>query len=298
MVVGIEAVPAAGVFGAHVRGVDLSCSLGEHEIDAIKDLIDEFAVLHFPEQELSEDAQVEFSSFFGPVQTSISVARPGESRRFKREDVSDISNVGEGGKPLEAGHMRRRLQLANQLWHTDNSFREPSGGYTFLFARAVPVSAGETEFADSRAAFDRLDADVQRRVEELRIFHSLSRSRAIVHGPPLSAEESRQFPGKVQPLVLTTSNGRKSLYAGSHADHVVGLDRDEGRDLLNDLNDTITDSRFTYSHSWAVGDLVMWDNRATLHRGRPFDESRNLRDLRRTTVAYIDKSDAKLPIEA
>lgn len=288
----LEVSPLTPLFGAMVSGVDLSQRPSCKLLNTIHEMIDEFAVLCFPAQNLSEDAQVEFSRFFGPVQRSISVARPGELRRFKRDDLSDISNVGDDGKPLDPQHVRRRLQLANQLWHTDNSFREPSGGYTFLFARAVSNSGGETEFADSRAAFDRIPAARQRELEKLTVFHSLARSRALVGGPALSTQELGQFPGKVQPLVLSTSSGRKALYAGSHAERVAGMSEAEGRALLDDINDVITAPEFTYAHRWAVGDLVMWDNRATLHRGRPFDERRQLRDLRRTTVAYVPKDRA------
>lgn len=270
-----------------MSGVDVSRRPSRSLLGELREIIDEYAVICLPGQNLSEDEQVEFSSFFGPVQRSISVARPGESRRFKRDDLSDISNVGHDGKPLDPQHVRRRLQLANQLWHTDNSFREPSGGYTFLFARAVPESDGETEFADARAGFDRIDRERQRELESLQVFHSLDRSRMLVGGPPLSSEERRQFPGKVQPLVVTTSGGRRAIYAGSHAAAVIGMTDEDGRALLDELNDTITDANFTYAHHWAVGDLVMWDNRAVLHRGRPFDESRHIRDLRRTTVAHV-----------
>lgn len=279
--------PLTPLFGARVSGIDLSETIRGDVLLEIRRLIEEYAVICFPDQTLSTEKQIEFSNLFGPVQKSISVARPEETRRFDRQDVSDISNVGNDGRALNPQHVRRRLQLANQLWHTDNSFRDPSGGYTFLFARQVPDAGGETEFADARAAFDRVPEERRRQFETLEAFHSLARSRSLVGGPPLSAEEALRFPGRVQPLVVTTSGGRRALYAGSHASHVVDLDEREGRALLDEVDDAITDPRHTYAHQWSIGDLVMWDNRATLHRGRPFDERRQLRDLRRTTVANV-----------
>jgi len=276
-------------FGAEIYGADLSRPLTPNEVERIQNLIDEYAVLVFRDQELNDEAQLDFSSYFGDLQKSISIIRSTETRRLRRPELSDISNVGEDGKRLDPTHVRRQLQLANLLWHTDNSFRTPSGRYTLLAAKTIPPEGGETEFADTRAAYDALESAVKERIKNFRAIHSLARSRELAGGPALSDEEKSELPSCEQQLVRkSAAPGRKALFIGSHADQIVGLDRTEGRALLDKLNQHATSKEFVYLLQWREGDLAMWDNRCTLHRGRPFDERRYLRDLRRTTIADSD----------
>jgi alpha-ketoglutarate-dependent 2,4-dichlorophenoxyacetate dioxygenase len=253
----------------------------------VQDAIDEFAVLVFRGQQgLSDEAQIAFSALFGPVTRSITVHREDTARRLKRDELSDISNLAEDGSRLAADDRKRLLQRPARLWHTDSSFRTPVGRYTFLAARQLPPEGGNTEFADCRAAYDSLPHAMKSRIDGLEVVHSLARSRRLADAPELSPQEAANLPPTVQPLVrLHPRSLRKALYLGSHAESIVGWPRDEGRALLDELEAHITRTEFVYSHLWQEGDLVMWDNRCTLHRATPFREDLYARDMRRTTVA-------------
>lgn len=285
--------PLHAYFCAEIVGLDLSRELTAEQAGKIQQAIDQFAVLVFRDQDLDDDAQLRFSALFGELQTSISLHRTDAERRFTRPQLSDISNVGPDGRQLSSTDVRRALQLANLLWHTDNSFRFPSGRYTFLVAKRLPPEGGETEFVDTRAAYDALDAATRGEIANLSALHSLAHSRALAGGPRLSREEAASLPGRVQPIVRRHSgSGRLAVYIGSHAASVVGWTQEQGRALLDRLQECATQAHFIYSHRWQAGDVVMWDNRCTLHRGRPFDEVRYQRELRRTTVGDGDAAPA------
>lgn len=223
-------------FAAEVTGIDLSCPIEATAVASIQAAIDRYALLVFrDQQDMSDDAQIAFSAHFGMLQKSITVHREDTERRLKRPELSDISNVDDKGERLAENDRKRLLQRPAQLWHTDSSFRDPPGRYTFLAARILPRSGGDTEFADMRAAYDALDDAMLDRIKGLRVFHSLGRSRRLADAPALSPEETINLPGATQPLVRTDSLGRKSLYLASHADHVVDCDPAEGRNLLDTL---------------------------------------------------------------
>jgi alpha-ketoglutarate-dependent 2,4-dichlorophenoxyacetate dioxygenase len=273
-------------FAAEVRGLDMRRDLGPEPRRQVEALIDRYGVLVFRDQPADDEAQMAFSAQFGPLQRSITTHRPDAARRFKQDTLSDISNVDEKGESLAPTDLKRRLQLANLIWHTDNSFRSPAGKFTFLAARILPPEGGETEFADARMAYDALPDAMKQRLGDLSAVHSLARSREIVGAPPLSPQEARNLPPTAQPVVrVHPSTGRRSLFLGSHASHIAGWPMETGRALIDELNAHITRPEFVYRHIWAPGDLVMWDNRSTLHRARPFDEVRFKRDLRRTSIA-------------
>jgi alpha-ketoglutarate-dependent 2,4-dichlorophenoxyacetate dioxygenase len=273
-------------FMAEVTGLDLSVPLTSDQADAVQQAIDTHAVLVFRDQAAMDDeAQIDFSARFGPLQRSITVHREDTERRLKRDELSDISNVDDEGKRLAEDDRRRMLQRPARLWHTDSSFRNPPGRYTFLAARILPPEGGDTEFADMRAAYDALDDATKARIADLRVFHSLNRSRILADAPALSPAEAANLPGAEQPLVRRHPTGRDALYLASHAESVVGWDEAEGRALLDQLTEHATSAEFVYAHVWKDGDFVMWDNRCTMHRATPFAYDLYRRDMRRTTVA-------------
>jgi alpha-ketoglutarate-dependent 2,4-dichlorophenoxyacetate dioxygenase len=273
-------------FMAEVAGLDLSTPLDSVQAQAVQQAIDTHAVLIFRDQAAMDDnAQIGFSALFGPLQRSITVHREDTERRLKRDELSDISNVDDEGRRMAADDRRRLLQRPARLWHTDSSFRDPPGRYTFLAARILPPEGGDTEFADMRAAYDALDPQTKARIAGLRIFHSLGRSRILADAPPLSPDEARNLPGAEQPLVRRHPAGRDALYLASHAERVVGWEAAGSRVLLDALTEHAIRPEFVYSHRWRDGDFVMWDNRCTMHRATPFRDDLHRRDMRRTTVA-------------
>ncbi|VTU45736.1 Alpha-ketoglutarate-dependent 2,4-dichlorophenoxyacetate dioxygenase (plasmid) [Variovorax sp. SRS16] len=274
-------------FFAEVVGLDLRQDLSEAMQSAVTAAIDTHGVLVFRDQAIDDEQQLLFSSYFGQPQRSITLQRRNFERRLQREELSDISNVDEHGFPLGVDHPRRLYALTTKLWHTDSSFRKPSGKYTFLCAKRLPEQGGNTEFADMRAAWDALSPQKQQVLRTLQVQHSLAFSRSLIPGsPPLDEAERRSFVPCVQPLVrVHPGSGRSGLYLASHAERIVGLPDDESRQLLEELMAFATRPEFVHAHVWRPGDLLMWDNRCTMHRAMPFDETKYVRELRRTTVA-------------
>jgi alpha-ketoglutarate-dependent 2,4-dichlorophenoxyacetate dioxygenase len=271
-------------FAAEVTGVEVRSVHNSSELELIREAMDRFAVLVFRGQPLSDAEQLAFAERFDGklhTRTGAAVLR---KNRFGNEALSDISNVDEDGELMQAGDRRRMYGLGNRLWHTDASFEDPPGRYSMLHARVIPAVDADTEFADMRAAYDELDGATKAKLEGLKVHHSIAYSRATL-GFEFSEEERAKLQGAVHPLVRTNPRtGRRSLYLASHASHVVGWPVPEGRLLLRDLIEHATQSRFVYRHSWRAADLVIWDNLATMHRARPFDDSAHRRELRRVTT--------------
>jgi alpha-ketoglutarate-dependent 2,4-dichlorophenoxyacetate dioxygenase len=185
---------------------------------------------------------------------------------------------------MTLGDRRRMYTLGNRLWHTDASFQDPPGRYSMLSAKVLPPAGADTEFADTRAAYDALDAATKTRLEGLRVHHSIAHSRQIL-GFEFSPEESESLKGAIHPLVRTLPrSNRRSLYVASHASRIVDWPVPEGRLLLHDLIEHATQRQFVYRHAWRHGDLVIWDNRATMHRATPFDDMEHRRELHRVTT--------------
>ncbi len=272
------------VFVGEVTGVDLRQPLDAAAVAAIRAAIDRQAVLVFPDQPLTDGQQIAFSRHFGPLETSIRTLRKDNVNRLDPH-VSDISNLDPTGAKMGAEDRRRVGQLANQLWHTDSSFKTVPARYSLLSARVVPPEGGETEFADLRAAYDALPARVQAEIEELVAEHWYLYSRSLIGFGDFNDDERAGLEPVRQVVVrVHPGSGRKTLYLASHASHIVGMPVPEGRLLLRDLTDHATQPQFVYRHRWRVGDLVMWDDRCTLHRGRPWDQG-HVRDMHRTTVS-------------
>jgi alpha-ketoglutarate-dependent 2,4-dichlorophenoxyacetate dioxygenase len=273
------------VFVGEVSGVDLTRPLNPAEVAAIEAGMDRYAVLVFHNQQLNDDQQMAFTLNFGRLEHAEggNITKANEYRLKK--GMVDVSNLDTDGKPLERNDRRRMFNLGNRLWHSDSSFRATPAKYSLLSGRVVSSEGGETEFADMRVAYDMLDDATRALVEDLVCEHSLIYSRGSMGFADLSEEEKAAFKPVRQRLVrIHPVTGRKSLYLSSHIGAIVGWQVPEARDLLRDLTEAATRRELVYSHRWRPYDLVMWDNRQTLHRVRRFDETKP-RDMRRTTVA-------------
>lgn len=282
---GIEVTPLHPLFAAEVAGIDLAAGVDAAAVAAVRAAFEQHSVLVFHDQPLDDDAQEAFTARFGPLETTLSSRfRKGASKT--RPTVSDLSNVDREGHVIPPDDPRMVFMTGNRLWHTDSSFKPVPALASLLSAREVPPEGGETEFCTLRAAYEALDDDLKAELEELVAEHSIVYSRSTIAGGMFKPEEAAELPPVRQRLVRTNpANGRKALYLGSHASHILGRPVEAGRALLRRLLRHATEPRFVYRHRWRRGDLVMWDNRAVLHRGRPFDAERHRRVMHRTTVA-------------
>ena len=271
-------------FAAEAGAIDLRGVADKATLDMIRAGMDEFAVLVFRDQPFADEEQLAFAKRLDGVLHSKTGAAVVKKNRFGNEALTDISNVDESGALLKSDDRRRAYALGNRLWHTDASFEDPPGRYSMLHARVLPPVEADTEFADMRAAYDELDDATKAKLEGLQVHHSIAYSRETL-GFEFSEEERARLKGAVHPLVRTNPRtARRSLYLASHASHVVGWPVPDGRLLLRDLTEHATQPRFVYRHSWRAADLVIWDNLATMHRARPFDDSAHRRELRRVTT--------------
>jgi alpha-ketoglutarate-dependent 2,4-dichlorophenoxyacetate dioxygenase len=273
------------VFVGEVSGVDISKPLSLEEVAAIEAGMDRYAVLVFHDQEITDEQQMAYSRNFGELENARggNVTKPEDKRLV--EGMNDVSNLGKDGRPLDRESRVHLFNLGNLLWHSDSSFRAIPAKYSLLSARVVNPVGGNTEFADMRAAYDDLDAATKAEVEDLICEHSLMYSRGSLGMLDYTDEERKNFRPVRQRLVrMHPVSGRKSLYLASHAGAIVGMPTPEARILLRDLTEHATQPKFVYVHTWRRWDLVMWDNRQVMHRGRRYDQS-HARDMRRTTVA-------------
>ena len=283
MPVAIRAIQPA--FAGEVSGIDITQPISPADVAAIEAGMDKFAVLVFRGQKLTDAQQMAFSLNFGALENAKggNVTKPADLRL--PTGMNDVSNLGKDQKPLARDSRQRLFNLGNMLWHSDSSFRATPAKYSLLSARIVNPKGGDTEFADMRAAYDALDDETKREIEDQVCEHSLMYSRGSLGFLDYTDEEKQLFKPVRQRLVRTHPvTGRKSLYLSSHAGTILGLPMPEARIILRDLTEHATQPRFVYVHKWKLDDLVMWDNRQTMHRGRRYDESQ-ARDMRRTTVA-------------
>ncbi|MCB1747737.1 MAG: TauD/TfdA family dioxygenase [Gammaproteobacteria bacterium] len=281
----LEFRPLHPSFVAEASAVDLRTVDDAATLDAIRAGMDAYAVLVFRDQQFTDADQLAFARRFdGELHAKTGIAALGPNR-FDNEALTDISNVDASGGLLPSDDRRRQYGLANRLWHTDASFEDPRGRYSMLSTRVVPrAGIANTEFADMRAAWDALPADEQARLDGLRTHHSIAYSRQVL-GFEFSAAEAARLEGAEQPLVLRNPRtGRAALYLASHASRILDWPLPDGRLLLRDLIEHATQREFVYAHEWRSGDFIIWDNRATMHRARPFDDTRERRELRRVTT--------------
>lgn len=276
-------------FAAEVSPVDLKTVRDEATLARIRAGMDEFAVLVFRDQIWSDAEHLDFAQRLdGRLHTKLGISAL-QKNRFGNEALGDISNLDDSGEIMKSDNRRRMYGLGNRLWHTDASFQDPPGRYSMLSAKVVPPVDADTEYADMRAAYDALADGEKARLEGLRVHHSIAYSRQTL-GFEFSETEQEALQGAVHPLVRTLPrSGRRSLYLASHASRIIDWPVPEGRLLLRELIEHATQPRFVYRHQWHVGDLVIWDNRATMHRARPFDDARYRRELRRVTTLDVEQ---------
>jgi alpha-ketoglutarate-dependent 2,4-dichlorophenoxyacetate dioxygenase len=282
--------PVTPSFAAEIGDVDLSDPIEGDDLLAIKDAFTKYAVLIFPDQHLSQDQHLDFARQFGPLDTTIAVYR-GDAALRVRKEFADVSNLNHNNELWGRESRLRLFQLGNRLWHTDSSFKRLPALASLLYARSIPSVGGHTEFADERAAYEALPEDMKRRLACLVAEHSIFNSRARLGFGNFSDQERREMPPVPQVIVRTISeSGRKSLYLASHAGRVLGMPDHEGRALIDQLVAHATQRQFVYTHRWRLHDLVMWDNRCTMHRGTEFDDLRWKRDVQRATVCDVANS--------
>jgi alpha-ketoglutarate-dependent 2,4-dichlorophenoxyacetate dioxygenase len=283
----ITVCPVTANFAAEIGDVDLSRPLDSEDVASIKQAFWDYSVLIFPGQELSEEQHLDFARHFGPLETSIAALNPDAKLRLSNK-LADVSNLDSQNEIWGEKSRVRMLQLANRLWHTDSSFKYLPARASLLYALAIPPVGGLTEFADLRGAYDALSDDLKRRLEGLVAEHALAFSRARIGFSDFTEAERNKLPPVPQVMARTLpENGRKSLYIASHAGRVVGMPEAEGRALIEQLIAHATQRQFVYTHRWRLHDLVMWDDRCTMHRGTEFDDLRWTRDVRRATVSDL-----------
>ena len=274
-------------FFAEISGVNLAISLTADTLSEIHDAFARHSVLLFRKQVLDDESQIAFSERMGPLEKNIT-----ETFGNSRPEISKISNVDIDGNVLKAGSHDEIFLRGNSVWHTDSSFKVIPALGSALSAREVPPIGGETEFADMRAAYDALDDGKKRFIEGLTAVHSFAFSQQQMNldgrydlNSVMSDEELKVLPPVQHPMVrVHPESDRKAIYVGRHASHVIGLSVNEGRTLIKELGEFATRPQFVYRHKWQAGDLVMWDNRMVMHRGRPYDPKYK-RVMHRTTIA-------------
>ena len=273
--------------GGEVSDIDLREQLSAEDVAILEAGMDKYAVLVFHGQNITDAQQTAFSRNFGELELpgSISNITKEEDRRLGPE-MADVSNIAKGGKLFGRDDRARMFNLGNRLWHSDSSYKAVPAKYSLLSGRIVTEEGGETQFADMRAAYDALDDKTKALIEDMVCEHSLLYSRGSLGFDDLTEEETRNFTPVRQSLIRTHPvSGRKSIYLSAHIGQILGLPRPEAMCLIRDLTEAATQREYVYSHKWQQYDLVIWDNRQTMHRVTAFNDVDEIRDMRRTTVA-------------
>jgi len=280
----IEIRPLHPHVGGEMTGIDVRKPLTPEEVIAVDAGMDKHAVLVLPGQDITDEQQIAFTRNFGPLQN-------GANATLKRPDLrldpafADVSNIGKDGERLARDDRRRMASLGNRLWHSDASFRVIPARYSILSGRIVVTDGGNTEFADMRAAYDALDARTKAEIEDMICEHSQIFSREQLGFTNYLPDERAMMKPVRHRLVRThPTSGRKSLFLSAHIGGIIGWPRPEAMAFIRDLAEHATQAPFVYSHRWTQHDLVIWDNRATMHRVRRYDDLNTVRDLRRTTT--------------
>ena len=278
----LKIAPVTENFAAEASGLDLRQPIDAETAAEIEEAMDKYAVLVWRGQPLDDDQHMAFTKWFGPLDMGLlNVTK--KPNRFKHAGFVDIANVGIDGEIMARDHGTVTSSMANQFWHTDSSFMETVAKYSLLSARVVPETGGDTEFTDMRAAWDALPDDLRTMVTGLVGEHHPLYSRILL-GNTYSDEQMARIPPAHWPLVRThPGSGRRYLFTPIHVHKIEGMSMAEARVLVNELIEHATQPQFVHRHTWQTGDLLMWDNRCTLHRGRRFDYTQR-RDLRRTTT--------------
>ena len=273
-------------FVAEVGDVALN-KVSPEDLAAIREAFTRYAVLVFPDQEFDDESQLAFARHFGPLETTVFMARKGHNLRL-HQNMADVGNLDAENRILETNNRQRLYNLGNRLWHTDSSFKRLPAYCSMLHARSIPPIGGHTEFADMRAAYDALPEATKQRIAGLVAEHSIMTSRGKLGFTDFDESERAAFAPVPQVLVRRLpDSGRMSLYIASHAGAIRGMADDEARQLIDELTVHATQRQFVHAHRWREKDLVIWDNRCTMHRGMEFDDQRYKRDMRRATVSDV-----------
>ena len=275
--------PLSPVFAAEVSGIDLTKPLSQQDVRAINAGMNEHAVLVFRQQPMTAQQQLNFASSFGPLDIGLKrvFKRP---ERLEDERLIDISNVDADGQVTRRDSPKNLSNFANQLWHSDSSFMNPRAAYSMLHCVIKPSWGGNTEFADLRHAYDTLDERTRAEIQELKAEHYALHTRILLGDEAYTDEQKKSIPPAIWPIADThPGSGRKVLFVGVHARQILGWPTAESRMYLQDLLEHATRREYVYVHKWEPGDLLIWDNRSTLHRGRRYDIAER-RELRRTTI--------------
>jgi len=272
-------------FAGEVEGIDMRRQLSSDEVSAIHAGMDRYAVLVFRDQHIDDQQQLAFTRSLGEIEHAIGTSLRATADMRLPTTFADVSNLDRNDTPFARDDRRRLFAIGNRLWHSDSSFKPTPAKYSLLHAVRIPSEGGDTQFADMRAAYDALDGKTKAQLEGLVCEHSQMYSRQLIGFTDFTEEERERFRPVRQCMVRTHPvTGRKSLYLSSHAGMIVGWPLPEARIFLRDLIEHATQREFVYTHKWRVDDLVMWDNRQTMHRARPFP-AHEPRDMRRTTLA-------------
>ena len=284
----ITLYPVKPDFMAEIGDVDLSVPLSDEDRAAIKAAFFKYSVLVFPDQELTSAQHIAFAEVFGPMEQNINTYAD-EVKKYRIDTrIADVSNLGDENEILAVNSRKRMSGLANRLWHTDSIFRRLPALTSLLYGRSIAPVGGRTEYADMRAAYDALPSATKSKIEKMIVEHSIFHSRAKLGFTDFTERERASLPPAKQVLVRTIpETGRRNLYLASHAMRVIGMSDEESEKLFKELTDHATQPQFVLSHRWRVNDLVMWDNRCTMHRGTDFDDWRWKRDVQRATVSDI-----------
>ena len=267
-------------FAAEIRGVDLSQKIPSGDFADIKTAFEQHSILVFPDQPLTDQQQIIFSERFGELEKTINSKKQSGAGK----PVTVLTNVGKDGEVIAPEDRRMVFNTGNQMWHTDSSFKPVPAMMSLLSGREVPSEGGETEFASMRAAYDGLDDKQKHELEHLICIHDFAYSRSLIDTSLLDREDRHELPPVRQAMIrINPVNRRKNLFLGAHASYVEGWPLEKGRTLIIELNRHITDNKYIYKHTWKRNDLVIWDNRCALHRGRPWQKI-DKRVMHRTTV--------------
>ncbi|MBT5075843.1 MAG: TauD/TfdA family dioxygenase [Rhodospirillales bacterium] len=282
---GLQATPLHPLFGARISGMDIREPVSVAQSQAFIALMDQFGVCVVGhDAPPTNEEQIEFSALLGPMDRGKSPKITGTGIRIPHNEMVDQSNLDQDGAIYEEGDRRLLFKRANRLWHTDMSFRQVRGTYSLLSAHVIPPMGGNTEFVDTRAVYDALPEQTKNRLDGLIAEHCYWHSRALGGAePPTEAERASRPPAHHGLVYHCEKTGRKALYIASHISAIKGWPENEARDLLDELMAFATRPEFIYSHKWRVGDVVVWDNLATIHRATPFDDTQYRRDMRRST---------------
>ncbi|MDH4400061.1 MAG: TauD/TfdA family dioxygenase [Burkholderiaceae bacterium] len=284
----ITLYPVKSDFMAEIGDVDLSLPLSDEDRAAIKAAFFKYSVLVFPGQELTSAQHIAFAEVFGPMEQNINTYAD-EVKKYRIDTrIADVSNLGDENEILAVNSRKRMSGLANRLWHTDSIFRHLPALTSLLYGRSIAPVGGRTEFADMRAAYDALPDATKTKLDKMIVEHSIFHSRAKLGFTDFTEKERASLPPAKQVMVRTIpETGRRNLYLASHAMRVIGMSDEDSEKLFQELTEHATQPQFVLSHRWRVNDLVMWDNRCTMHRGTDFDDWRWKRDVQRATVSDI-----------